>query len=287
MLALVSVPHSYAATEGRKGDVRIVDVTNPRRPRELADWDVRRDGPGRRPPGATERGGTTSSSPTAWPATTAARRPSSRTGTAARSSSGSPIRRGRATWAARAFPRGAFGNAHSGAFSEARASVFVQNDEVGDFYHSGIEGAWGFQRIWDVSNPARPGAARPLRHRELGPRARRAHSPRRLLLRAQQRLRRRRRGRLLVLGRRPDRRPLESAPPAPRRPLRPAAHARSRSGSGSRRTATAASRSSGASRSPGGLVYASDINSGLWIFRSNAIAGTAGDRDAAGTIAPP
>ena len=45
VLALAAVPYSFNLTEGRRGDLRIIDITNPRRPREVADWDVRRDGP--------------------------------------------------------------------------------------------------------------------------------------------------------------------------------------------------------------------------------------------------
>jgi hypothetical protein len=45
VLALAAVPYSFNLTQGRVGDLRIVDVTDPRRPRQVADWDVRRDGP--------------------------------------------------------------------------------------------------------------------------------------------------------------------------------------------------------------------------------------------------
>ncbi|MDF2742060.1 MAG: hypothetical protein K0S88_3430 [Actinomycetia bacterium] len=45
VLALAAVPYSFNLSQGRQGDLRIIDITDPRRPRELADWDVRRDGP--------------------------------------------------------------------------------------------------------------------------------------------------------------------------------------------------------------------------------------------------
>ena len=45
VLALAAVPYSFNLTQGAVGDLRIIDITDPRRPRELADWDVRRDGP--------------------------------------------------------------------------------------------------------------------------------------------------------------------------------------------------------------------------------------------------
>ena len=44
-LALAAVPYSFNLSQGRRGDLRIIDITDPRRPREVADWDVRRDGP--------------------------------------------------------------------------------------------------------------------------------------------------------------------------------------------------------------------------------------------------
>ena len=45
VLVVMSTPRTYEITNGRVGDVRIIDITNPERPDELADWDVRRDAP--------------------------------------------------------------------------------------------------------------------------------------------------------------------------------------------------------------------------------------------------
>jgi hypothetical protein len=45
LLVLAAVPGSFGLSQGRQGDLRIIDATDPRRPRQLADWDVRRDGP--------------------------------------------------------------------------------------------------------------------------------------------------------------------------------------------------------------------------------------------------
>src|SRR5215217_5574096 len=45
VLALAAVPYSFNLSQGRIGDLRIIDITDPRRPRQLADWDIRRDGP--------------------------------------------------------------------------------------------------------------------------------------------------------------------------------------------------------------------------------------------------
>ncbi len=156
VLALLSVPETWVVTGGRRGDVRIVDVTNPRRPRRLATWDFRRDGPAR-----------------------ARRRLLSRRGAhELLAHSVFPWDRGRKAYVSHwdagevfldlarparprylgrtAYPRRAPGNAHSAWFS-ADERLFVQNDEVGDFYHLGEErNRWGFQRIFDLSNPARP-----------------------------------------------------------------------------------------------------------------------------------
>jgi hypothetical protein len=45
LLVLAAVVGSFQLSRGRQGDLRIIDATDPRRPRQLADWDVRRDGP--------------------------------------------------------------------------------------------------------------------------------------------------------------------------------------------------------------------------------------------------
>jgi hypothetical protein len=156
VLALTSVPHSLFETGRRRGDVRIVDVSDPRRPRELADWDFRRDGPrADRRPLVARRGEHEILAHSVF-----------------------PFDRGRKAYVSHwdagevfldladparprylgrtAYPTGAHGNAHSAWFSPDER-LFVQNDEVGDFYHLGQErSAWGFQRIFDTTNPARP-----------------------------------------------------------------------------------------------------------------------------------
>jgi len=45
VLIAATVMQSLLHTDGRRGDVRIINATNPRNPVELADWDLRRDGP--------------------------------------------------------------------------------------------------------------------------------------------------------------------------------------------------------------------------------------------------
>jgi hypothetical protein len=156
VLVLLAVPHSLLVTEGRKGDVRIVEITNPRSPQELADWDFRRDGP------EPDRGALIAARGSLeLYAHSVAPYAAGRRAFVSHWDAGTvfldladparPLYLGRT-----AYPGGAHGNAHSGAFM-AGETVFVQNDEVGDFYATGAErGTWGFQRIFDVSNPAAP-----------------------------------------------------------------------------------------------------------------------------------
>ncbi|HEX2110437.1 MAG TPA: hypothetical protein VHF67_02680 [Gaiellaceae bacterium] len=156
VLALLAVPHSLLVTEGRKGDVRIVDVTNPRAPQELADWDFRRDGPEPdRSALVSGRGSLELYAHSVAPYAAGQRAFVSHwdAGTVFLdlADPARPLYLGRT-----AYGSGAHGNAHSGAFTPGE-TVFVQNDEVGDFYGTGSErGSWGFQRIFDVSNPGAP-----------------------------------------------------------------------------------------------------------------------------------
>ena len=45
LLIATTVMQSLPHTDGRRGDVRIVDATDPKNPIEVANWDIRRDGP--------------------------------------------------------------------------------------------------------------------------------------------------------------------------------------------------------------------------------------------------
>ena len=156
VLALLAVPQSLYTSGDRKGDVRIVDVTDPRNPLEIADWDYRRDGPaGERERLTAVRGASELLVHSAWPFAGGMRAFISHWDAGAvfldLADPAAPRYLGRT-----AFPGRANGNAHSGWFMPSER-YFVQNDEVGDFYNVGIErGAWGFQRVFDVSDPARP-----------------------------------------------------------------------------------------------------------------------------------
>src|SRR5918992_1460092 len=153
VLALAAVPYSFNLSQGRQGDLRIIDITDPRRPRQLADWDVRRDGP------AETRG------------QLAARRDLV-------DHSARPFDKGNklfaSFWAAGvqfldikdpANPRligqtpyrpdDGYRGAHSGWFNEDE-TLFVQNDETMTAVGSGSRATWTFQRVFDTSSLERP-----------------------------------------------------------------------------------------------------------------------------------
>jgi hypothetical protein len=153
VLALEAVPGSFQQSNGRRGDLRILDITDPRRPREVADWDVRRDGP---PAARAEFGARRDVfCHSAW-----------------------PFDRGRklfaSFWAAgeqfldiddparprlvgqtgyRAADR--YRAAHSGWFN-ADQTLFVQNDETLQAIGQGAAATWTFQRIYDTRRLDRP-----------------------------------------------------------------------------------------------------------------------------------
>ncbi len=155
VLALLSVPRSWEVTGGRRGDVRIVEVTNPRRPRALASWDFRRNGPrAQRSRLLRTRGSEQLLAHSVWPFDGGRKAFVSHWDAGAvfldLAAPARPRYLGRTT-----YPAGAHGNAHSGWFRDDER-IFVQNDEVGDFYHLARERSWGFQRIFDLSDAARP-----------------------------------------------------------------------------------------------------------------------------------
>jgi hypothetical protein len=161
VLVLESTPRTYEMNDGAKGDVRIVDISDPRRPVELADWHVRRDAP------AKVRASAQRGRPvdellvhSAWPFDGGRKmfvshwdagvvfldisRPSQ------------PRYLSRTTYRV-----AAEGNAHSGWFSEDE-TLFIQNDEVyrpsETFPRPSRQKQWGYQRLFDVTVPRRPRA---------------------------------------------------------------------------------------------------------------------------------
>jgi hypothetical protein len=153
VLVLAAVSFSFFQSRGDLGDLRIIDVTDPRRPRQVADWDVRRDGP------VEDR------------ARLAARRD-------VFGHSAAPFDGGAKLYASfwsagvqfldvsdPAAPRllghtpyrdeDGYRGAHSGWFNEDE-TLFVQNDETMAVLGSGDRATWTFQRVFDTSSLAEP-----------------------------------------------------------------------------------------------------------------------------------
>lgn len=155
VLALLSTPYTWNFSDGATGDVRIVDITNPRKPVQLANWDVRRDAPlaTRNAVRQRDRYQTLTHSIGPFDNGTKAFVSNWDAGTVFLdlADPADPQFLGRAGFAA-----SARGNTHSGAFAPGE-TLFVENDEVGDFFHNHNEhGVWGTQRIFDLSDPAHP-----------------------------------------------------------------------------------------------------------------------------------
>jgi hypothetical protein len=153
VLALAAVPYSFNLTQGRVGDLRIIDITDPRRPRQVADWDVRRDGP------AAARGQLASRRDvfdhSAWPFDKGRKLFASFWAAGVQfldiSDPASPKLIGQAPYR----PEDGYRGAHSGWFNEDE-TLFVQNDEAMQAVGSGSSASWTFQRVFDTSSLAQP-----------------------------------------------------------------------------------------------------------------------------------
>jgi hypothetical protein len=153
VLALAAVPYSFNLSQGRHGDLRIIDITDPRRPRELADWDVRRDGPAETRGQLAARRDVFAHS--AWPFddgnklfasfwSTGVQFLDIRDPAAPRLIGQTPYR-----------PEDGYRGAHSGWFNQDE-TLFVQNDEAMQAVGSGSRASWTFQRVFDTSSLAQP-----------------------------------------------------------------------------------------------------------------------------------
>jgi hypothetical protein len=153
VLALAAVPYSFNLSQGRQGDLRIVDITDPRRPRQLADWDVRRDGP------AAQRGQLAARQDvfahSAWPFDKGSKLFTSFWAAGVQfldiADPSSPRLLGQTPYR----PEDGYRGAHSGWFS-ADETLFVQNDEAMRAVGSGSHATWTFQRVFDTRDLARP-----------------------------------------------------------------------------------------------------------------------------------
>ena len=150
--APVPTPDDRELVDGR--DVRIVEITNPRRRVELAHWDFRRDAPAAVRRGVVRaRGRQHLLDHSASPYAGGMRMFASHWDAGAVFLDISDAARPRYVGRTR-FRRGEDGNAHSGWF-RADERIFVQNDEDLGPLEGGRFG-WGFQRIFDLRNPVRP-----------------------------------------------------------------------------------------------------------------------------------
>jgi hypothetical protein len=153
VLALAAVSYSFNLSQGRRGDLRIIDITDPRRPRELADWDVRRDGP------ADTRGQLAARrdvfAHSAWPFDSGNKAYVSFWSAGVQfldiSDPAAPRLIGQTPYR----PEDGYRGAHSGWFN-ADETLFVQNDEAMRTVGSGSRASWTFQRVFDTSSLERP-----------------------------------------------------------------------------------------------------------------------------------
>jgi hypothetical protein len=153
LLALAAVPGSFARSNGAKGDLRVVDVSDPRHPTELADWDVRRDGPAalRAQLGAREDVFDHS----AWPFAHGTKLFASWWAAGVVFLDISDPTRPR--WIGRtSYKQGDRAQAaHSGWFNRDE-TLFVQNDETLGVNPKASGETWTYQRIWDTHDLAHP-----------------------------------------------------------------------------------------------------------------------------------
>jgi hypothetical protein len=153
VLALAAVPYSFNLSQGRQGDLRIIDITDPRRPRELADWDVRRDGP------ADARGQLAARRDvfdhSAWPFDKGNKLFASFWSAGVQfldiSDPASPRFIGQTPYR----PEDGYRGAHSGWFNEDE-TLFIQNDEAMRAVGSGSQATWTYQRVFDTSSLESP-----------------------------------------------------------------------------------------------------------------------------------
>jgi hypothetical protein len=153
LLALAAVPGSFPLSRGAKGDLRVIDISDPRHPTELADWDVRRDGPAevRTQLGAREDVFCHS----AWPFSDGTKLFASFW---AAGELFLDIRDpARPKWVGRTSyrPRDRSQAAHSAWFNQDE-TLLVQNDETLAVNPKTPGETWTYQRIWDTRDLAHP-----------------------------------------------------------------------------------------------------------------------------------
>jgi hypothetical protein len=159
VLVLESTPRTFEMTDGAKGDVRVVDITDPRRPVELVDWDARRDAPASvRSRLQRERSEDELLAHSAWPFADGMKMFVSHWDAGAVFLDISRPERPRYL-SRTSYGSKEEGNAHSGWLS-ADETLFIKNDEAfrpsRTFPRKSRQEAWGYQRLYDVSDPSQP-----------------------------------------------------------------------------------------------------------------------------------
>jgi hypothetical protein len=153
VLVLAAVPGSFPLSKGASGDLRIIDVTDPRRPREIADWDVRRDGPAELRARLATRPDVFCHS--AWPFAGGNKLFASFWASGVLfldiADPARPTLVGRTTYR----PEDRSPAAHSGWFNQDE-TLFVQNDEALGVDTRTPGAAWPYQRIWDTRTLSEP-----------------------------------------------------------------------------------------------------------------------------------
>ena len=149
VLVLAAVSYSFFQSRGQEGDLRIIDATDPRRPRQIADWDVRRDGPPEARGRLAARRDVFGHS--AAPFDDGAKLYASFWSAGVQfldiSDPAAPKLIGQTPYRDEDGYRGA----HSGWFNEDE-TLFVQNDETMRVLGNGSRATWTFQRVFDTSS---------------------------------------------------------------------------------------------------------------------------------------
>lgn len=153
VLLMGGVVNSLPDTDNALGDFRIGDITDPRNPVEIADWDFRRDAPTElRERLLAERGADQLWNHSALPFDNGMKAVAFMRDAGAVffdiSDPANPMFLGHTTYA----PTDG-GNAHSGAFL-ANERIFILSEEIAPPFEG--QGVWGFQRIFDVSDLSNP-----------------------------------------------------------------------------------------------------------------------------------
>jgi hypothetical protein len=153
VLALAAVPYSFNLSQGRVGDLRIIDITDPRRPRQVADWDVRRDGPAETRGQLAARRDVFDHS--AWPFDKGNKVFASFWSAGVQFLDIRDPARPRLIGQTPYRPEDGYRGAHSGWFNEDE-TLFVQNDETMLAIRGRSASTWTFQRVFDTSSLTSP-----------------------------------------------------------------------------------------------------------------------------------